>query len=105
MRLGVGRSGSPMPSEMTSIPARFFSWTLRSISAKRYGGIWPSRFAPAALVVLNVVEDSGHRVGLNLKPSDARVALPPSELPPRVAPVRRGHDARQVLERHLAADV
>src|SRR3954449_5492954 len=36
---GVGRSGSPMPSEMTSTPAAFFSEILRSSSANRYGGI------------------------------------------------------------------
>src|SRR3954470_10238019 len=36
---GVGRSGSPMPSEMTSMPAARFSRTLRSSSANRYGGM------------------------------------------------------------------
>src|SRR3954453_13667785 len=36
---GVGRSGSPMPSEMTSTPAAFLAAILRSSSANRYGGI------------------------------------------------------------------
>src|SRR5581483_1189807 len=104
-RFGVGRSGSPMPSEMTSTPALFFSCTLRSISAKRYGGIWPRRLAPGALVALNVVEDSWHRVRLNFEPSDADVAPPPPQLAPRVAAIRRRHHLRELLQRDLAADV
>src|SRR3954454_21906993 len=36
---GVGRSGSPMPSEITSTPASFLAAILRSSSANRYGGI------------------------------------------------------------------
>src|SRR5450759_1667611 len=45
MRSGVGRSGSPMPSEMTSMPCAFFKPTLRSISANRYGGRFAMRLA------------------------------------------------------------
>src|SRR5262245_51999870 len=40
---GVGVSGSPMPSEMTSTPAAFFSRTFCSIWAKRYGAMRSSR--------------------------------------------------------------
>src|ERR671918_2663785 len=39
---GVGRSGSPMPREITSMPAARSVSILRSSSAKRYGGT-PSR--------------------------------------------------------------
>ena len=35
---GVGRSGSPMPNEMTSMPSAFFAATFLLIWAKRYGG-------------------------------------------------------------------
>src|SRR5918996_2016941 len=35
---GVGRSGSPIPSEITSIPAARLSLIFRSSSAKTYGG-------------------------------------------------------------------
>ena len=35
----VGVSGSPMPSEITSMPAAFLAATLRSSSANMYGGI------------------------------------------------------------------
>src|SRR5579875_3872269 len=35
----VGVSGSPIPSEMTSMPAACLSAILRSSSANRYGGI------------------------------------------------------------------
>src|SRR5579859_1417914 len=94
-----------MPSEMTSIPERLFSCTLRSISAKRYGGIRPSRWAPADLVVLNAVEDSGHRVGLDLEPFDARVAPPPAHLPARVPTIRCRHHVGQIFQRDLTADV
>src|SRR5215467_5960657 len=94
-----------MPSEMTSTPAFFFSWTLRSISANRYGGIRPRRLAPAGLVVLNVVEDSGQRIGLDLEPTDSWIAFPPTQLAPRVAPVGHGHHVRQLIQRDLAENV
>src|SRR5947209_18635842 len=94
-----------MASEMPSIPQCFLSWTRGSISAKRYGGIKPSRLAPAALVALNVVEDSGHRVGLDLEPSDACVAPPPPHLPARIPTIRCRHHVGQILQRDLTAAV
>src|SRR4051794_12471034 len=45
MRAGVGRSGSPIPSEITSTPCAFFKAILRSSSANRYGGIRSRRSA------------------------------------------------------------
>jgi hypothetical protein len=42
---GVGRSGSPMPREMTSIPSTRMRSIFLSSSAKRYGGTWSSRLA------------------------------------------------------------
>src|SRR5690348_4389226 len=105
MRPGVARSGSPMPSEITSTPARFFSCTLRSISAKRYGGMRPSRLAPAEVLLMEIFEDTRHRIGLDLEPPHPLVAPPPAQLLTCVAPVRRRHRMRQLLERELAADV
>src|SRR2546421_10548989 len=98
MRPGVGRSGSPMPSEMTSTPARFFSWTLRSISAKRYGGMRPSRFAPATVLfkmLAHVGEDTRQRIRFDLEPADAFVLSPPPQLPSRIAAVGLRHRARK----------
>src|SRR5262245_766200 len=93
-----------MPSEMTSMPARFFAWTLRSISANRYGGMRLSLRAPA-WVLLKVVEDSGQRIGLDVEPSDSLVTTPPPQLPARVAPVRTRHRVRESLDRDLTANV
>ena len=42
---GVGRSGSPMPNEMTSMPCAFFAATFLLICAKRYGGSFSMRSA------------------------------------------------------------
>src|SRR5687768_11155896 len=42
---GVGRSGSPTPSEMTSTPSPRFSAMRRSSSANRYGGSVATRSA------------------------------------------------------------
>src|SRR5439155_23914439 len=94
-----------MPSEMTSTPARFFSCTLRSISAKRYGGIRPRRLAPATVLLIQVVEDTGHRIGLDLEPPHAIVAPPPPQLATRVAAVRPRHRVGKLLNRQLAAEV
>src|SRR5437588_12989355 len=105
MRPGVGRSGSPMPSEMTSTPALFFSCTLRSISAKRYGGMRPSRLAPATVLLIQIHEDTRRRIGLDLEPTHPRVAPPPSQLTACVAAVRSCHRVGQVLERDVATDV
>src|SRR3954447_26371384 len=45
MRAGVGRSGSPIPSEITSTPCSLFRAILCSSSANRYGGIRSRRSA------------------------------------------------------------
>src|SRR3990172_4971692 len=42
---GVGRSGSPTPSEITSTPCSRLAASLRSSSANRYGGNASMRFA------------------------------------------------------------
>src|SRR5438046_2280063 len=94
-----------MPSEMTSTPERFFSCTLRSISANRYGGIRPRRFAPATVLLIQVVEDTGHRIRLDLEPPHPIVAPPPPQLASRVAAVRPRHRMRKLLNRQLATEV
>src|SRR4029077_17832858 len=105
MRPGVARSGSPMPSEMTSIPARFFCCTLRSISAKRYGGIRPRRFAPATVLLIQIIEDTRQGIGLDLEPSDAPISAPPAQLPSRIAPIGARHRPRKLLQSQLAAEM
>src|SRR5262245_51368954 len=97
MRPGVARSGSPMPSEITSMPERFFSWTLRSISAKRYGGMRPNLFAPANVLPIQVFENTRQRIGVDLEPPRAIIVSPPAQLAPRVALVGSRHGDRKLL--------
>src|SRR5690349_19105186 len=93
-----------MPSDITSIPARFFSCTLRSIPATRYGRMRPSR-AASTRTRPRVFEDTGQRIGLDLEPPNAIVAPPPPQLSAGVAPVGARHRLRQLLGAQLAANV
>ena len=53
---GVGVSGSPIPSEMTSTPAAFLAAIFCSIWAKRYGGSRRSRSAPTVRALSQVLQ-------------------------------------------------
>src|SRR4030067_1622772 len=50
---GVGRSGSPIPRSIRSIPFCLISPFFLSISAKRYGGICSTRFAFSIRIFLS----------------------------------------------------
>ncbi len=71
---GVGVSGSPMPSEMTSMPCAVLSAFLRSISANRYGGRLSIRLA---VLTGRSLLSSGCRSELGYRPEavGAMVAL------------------------------
>src|SRR5215207_6525708 len=75
----VGVSGSPMPSEITSIPAAFLSATLRSSSANMYGGIASRRcdgsVRPMAGVRLSKAPELAHEFPRHL-PLENRLRRP-----------------------------
>src|ERR1700757_2114078 len=65
----------------------------------------PRRFAPATVLLIQVVEDTRQRIGLDLEPPDALIAPPPAQLASRVAAVGSRHRIRKLLERQLAPNV
>ena len=56
----------------------------RTGTAESCPGAWRPGAPSCSCGLPHVVEDSGQRIGLDLEPSDARVAPPPSQLPSRI---------------------
>src|ERR1051326_5408201 len=65
----------------------------------------PSRFAPATVLLIQVVENTGQRIGVDLEPPNAIVTPPPPKLTSRIATIRPRHRDREIVERKAADDV
>src|SRR5206468_10580677 len=53
----------------------------------------------------HVIEDTRQWIGLDLKPLNARITPPPTQLPARVAPIRARHGEWKLFESQLTAYV
>src|ERR1700746_2549409 len=65
----------------------------------------PRRFSPATVLLIQVVEDTRQRIGLDLEPPDALIAPPPAQLASRVAAIGSRHGIPELPERQLAPNV
>src|SRR3954468_3398674 len=94
---GVGVSGSPMPSEITSIPCAFFSRILRSSSANRYGGMRSRRLLGLIQLLYELVAE---RCGVHaLRPASQGHVQVLAHLHLEVAAVEvHRHGARPALQ-------